>query len=579
VWVVRDYGGDASVEPECLGKRDEFVTMPNSEPAATPCGRSLTRRRALTHTGMGLAALSGALTGGVPGTILAQEASPPADEPAPLDAPGIVSAGRAALAVERIPELAETILRQSGVPGMSVAVVHDDAVTFAGGFGVRELGQEAAIDAETVFQLASVSKPIAATVVSSVVGDGAISWQSRMVDIAPGFALHDAWPTQSVSLADLFSHRSGLPDHAGDALEDLGFDRSEVIHRLRYLEPAYSFREGYAYTNFGLTAAAVAVAESVGSSWEDLSQERLYQPLGMTKTSSRFADYMAEPNRAIPHVKDGDAWVVTPMQRDPDAQSPAGGVSSTARDMTQWVRLQLGQGSFEGRQLIPTAALDPMHRPQSVSSVPPDLARQRTGFYGLGLNISYTDFGAVQWGHSGAFALGAGTAFFLLPGSGFGVLALTNGTPVGAPEALCLSVLDLATTGTVSRDWLAVAAPRFAAAAEEGRYGTGTDWDIPPPDGASALEDAAYLGAYRNDFYGDVEIAQGADGLVLRIGPEPREFPLTHYDHDTYSWQPVGENAAGRSGLSFLIGPDDIAVAFRDEYLAKYGLGLLMRSA
>jgi CubicO group peptidase (beta-lactamase class C family) len=400
-----------------------------------------------------------------------------------------------------------------------------------------------------------------------------------MADIAPGFALHDAWPTQNVSLADLFSHRSGLPDHAGDVLEDLGFDRSEVIHRLRYLEPAYSFREGYAYTNFGLTAAAVAVAESVGSSWEDLSQERLYQPLGMRQTSSRFADYMAEPNRAIPHVKDGDAWVVTPMQRDPDAQSPAGGVSSTARDLAQWVRLQLGQGSFEGRQLIPTAALDPMHRPQSFSSVPPDLARQRTGFYGLGLNVSYTDFGAVQWGHSGAFALGAGTAFFLLPGSGFGVLALTNGTPVGAPEALCLSVLDLATTGTVSRDWLAVAAPRFAAAAEEGRYGTGTDWDTPPPDGASALEDAAYFGAYRNDFYGDVEIAHGVDGLVLRIGPEPREFPLTHYDHDTFSWQPVGENAVGRSGLSFLIGPDDTAVAFRDEYLAKYGPGLLMRSA
>ena len=82
-------------------------------------------------------------------------------------------------------------------------------------------------------------------------------------------------------------------------LEDLGFDREEVLHRLRYLEPAYSFREGYEYTNFGLTAAAVAVAEAVGRSWEALSAERLYQPLGMTHTSSRFADYLAEPNRAV----------------------------------------------------------------------------------------------------------------------------------------------------------------------------------------------------------------------------------------------------------------------------------------
>src|SRR5215207_513368 len=254
-------------------------------------GLPLTRRLALTRAGTGLAALGLGAASGRPSSLLAQEASPPADEPAPVDAPGIVTPRRAALAIERLPDLAETILRQSGVPG-----------------------KEGTIDADTVFQLASVSKSLAATVVSSVVGDGVVAWESRMADIAPGFALHDAWPTQNVSLADLFSHRSGLLDHAGDLLEDLGFDREEVLHRLRYLEPEYSFREGYEYTNFGLTAAAVAVAQVVGTTWEDLSEERLYSPLGMTHASSRFADYMAEPNRAVPHVKDGDAWVVTPMQ-------------------------------------------------------------------------------------------------------------------------------------------------------------------------------------------------------------------------------------------------------------------------
>ena len=228
-----------------------------------------------------------------------------------------------------------------------------------------------------------------------------------MADIAPGFALYDAWPTQNVSVADLFAHRSGLLDHAGDLLEDLGFDREEILHRLRYLEPEYSFREGYEYTNFGLTAAAVAVADVAGQTWEDLSEERLYQPLGMTHTSSRFADYMAEPNRAVPHVKDGDTWVVTPMQREPDAQSPAGGVNSNARELAQWMRLQLGQGSFEGQQLIPSTALAPMHLPQAMSNVPEDPATQRAGFYGLGINVSYTDFGTVQWSHSGAFASGA----------------------------------------------------------------------------------------------------------------------------------------------------------------------------
>jgi CubicO group peptidase (beta-lactamase class C family) len=555
------------------------MTLSSAESEPRAFGRPLSRRRALVHTGAGLTALGSVVTGARPSVVLAQEASPPADEPPADEPPGSVTAERAALAVERIPSLAETILQQSGVPGMSVAVVFDDALIFSGGFGVREIGQDAPIDADTVFQLASVSKSLAATVVSSVVGDGTIAWHSRMQDIDPGFALHDAWPTQNVSVADLFAHRSGLLDHAGDLLEDLGFDRDEVLHRLRYLEPEYSFREGYAYTNFGLTAAAVAVAEAVGMTWEDLSQERLYDPLGMTHTSSRFADYMAESNRAIPHVKDGDTWVVTPMQRDPDAQSPAGGVSSNARELAQWMRLQLGQGRFEGQQLIPAAALAPMHLPQAVSNVPADPATQRAGFYGLGINVSYTDFGAVQWSHSGAFASGAATAFFLLPGSGFGVLALTNGFPVGAPEALCLSVLDLATTGTVTRDWLAAAAQRMAAAMDEDTYGTGTNWETPPADATSAAADATYVGTYHNDYYGDVEIARGAEGLMLRIGPKPLEFPLTHFDRDTFSWQPEGENAAGRSGLSFLIDADERAFAFRDEYLAVDDAGVLLRSA
>jgi CubicO group peptidase (beta-lactamase class C family) len=554
------------------------MTLPSAESETPVFGRSLSRRRALAHTGAGLAALGGVVTSARSSVGLAQEASPPADEPPSAEVTGSVTAQRLALAVDRLPALAETILQQSGVPGMSVAVVYDDALAFSGGFGVREIGKDAPIDGDTVFQLASVSKPVAATVVSSVVGDGTISWHSRMADVDPGFALHDAWPTQNVSLADLFAHRSGLLDHAGDLLEDLGFDRETILHRLRYLEPEYSFREGYEYTNFGLTAAAVAVAEAVGTSWEDLSAERLYQPLGMTHTSSRFADYMAEPNRAIPHVKDRDTWVVTPMQRDPDAQSPAGGVSSTAGELAQWMRLQLGQGRFEGKQLIPPAALAPMHLPQAVNNVPADPATQRAGFYGLGINVSYTDFGAVQWSHSGAFASGAATAFFLLPGSGFGVLALTNGFPVGAPEALCLSVLDLATTGTVTRDWLALAGQRLAAA-NEAPYGTATDWDTPPADTTSASADATYVGTYHNDYYGDVEIARGAEGLVLRIGPKPLEFPLTHYGRDTFSWQPEGENAAGRSGLSFLVSPDGRAFAFRDEYLAMDDAGVLLRSA
>lgn len=544
-----------------------------SESPAVPVGWPLARRRTIIRLGAGLAA---AVTGALPGRALGQQASPPASPSAAEEPLGDITPARVALVVERLPALAQEILDRTGVPGMSVAVVHADAVVSAGGFGVRQLGKADLVDAETVFQLASVSKCVASTVVSAVVGDGTVAWESRMADVAPGFALGDAWPTENVTLADLFAHRSGLPDHAGDELEDLGFGRDEVLRRLRFLEPEYSFRAGYAYTNFGLTAAAVAAAGAAGMTWEDLSREKLYAPLGMTRTSSRFADYMARANRAVPHVKNGDEWVVTPQQRDPDAQSPAGGVSSTANDLAKWVRLVLGQGLYDGGRLIPAAALAPTHIPQSVSRVPADPATQRAGFYGLGWNVSYTDSGAPQWSHSGAFSLGAGTAVYLLPAAGFGIIVLTNGHPVGAPEALCLAALDLAQRGEVTRDWLPIVAPAIVAATAP-EYGTGTTWAEPPADATPPLPVAAYAGTYRNEFYGDVTVAAAGDGLTLRIGPKPLEFPLAHYDRDTFSWQPAGENAGGRSGLSFDVGLDRVAAGFRDEYLASGGPGSLTR--
>lgn len=540
-------------------------------PLPKPLQRRISRRRALAATGAGAATLAGP-TVLRSDALMAAQATPTVSAP-----PGEITAERVAQAVERIPTLAEDILKRTGVPGMAVAVVYDDAVQYSGGFGVRELGKDEPIEAETIFQLASVSKSLAATVVSSVVGTGEVTWLTRMSDLNTGFALGEAWPTQEVSLADLFSHRSGLRDHGGDLLEDLGFDQATILHRLRYLAPEYSFREGYAYTNFGLTAAAVAAAHAAGTSWEDLSDERLYKPLGMTSTSSRFSDYMARENRAIPHVKRDGKWQVTPMQRDPDPEAPAGGVSSNVIDLVNWIRIQLGQGTFEGQELIPAAALAPMHIPQAVSSVPANPVKDRISFYGLGAGVSYTRFGTPQWSHSGAFNLGAATAYYLLPAGGFGVIALTNGSPVGAPEAFCLTLVDIAQGIETVPDWLDVIAPSFAAL-DAPAYGADSDWTTAPADPTSALANEVYAGIYHNDYFGDVEIATSGDGLVLRIGPKPLEFPLTHFDRDTFTWQPIGENAYGLSGLTFAIGGNDLASGFGDQYLASGGAGELSRN-
>ncbi len=171
------------------------------------------------------------------------------------------------------------------------------------------------------------------------------AWDTPVVSKLPWFALSDPYVTGHVTIADLYSHRSGLPDHAGDKLEDLGYDRRQALERLKYL-PLAPFRISYAYTNFGVTAAAEAVAAAAGKPWEDLSDEVLYRPLEMTSTSSRFADFTARPNHAVNHIKVADKWEPR-FQRDPDAQSAAGGVSSSVNDMAHWLIMLLGNGSYQ----------------------------------------------------------------------------------------------------------------------------------------------------------------------------------------------------------------------------------------
>ncbi|CAL9669951.1 D-aminopeptidase [Streptomyces sp. enrichment culture] len=472
-------------------------------------------------------------------------------------------------AVDRLDGVVKAAMKRTGAPGVAVAVVHDGKVLHLKGYGVRKAGERAAVDADTVFQLASVSKPIASTVVSGAVG--VEGWSKPVAPNVPDFRLKDPWVTSHVTVADLFAHRSGLPDHAGDLLEDLGYDRAYILSHLRY-EPLEPFRASYAYTNFGLTAAAQAVADEKGVPWEKLAADTLYKPAGMSSTSSRFEDYAQAANRAWGHVRTADGTWKTEFVRDPDAQSPAGGVSSTARDMAIWLRLQLADGKLDGRQIIDAEALERTHWPESVAN-PPHAPAGRTGFYGFGWNVSYDDQGRLRLSHTGAFAQGAHTNVTMLPGEQLGIVVLTNTSPVGVADAVALDFFDIAQTGEISRDWIPLVDALYQQEMEAGR--SRTDYAHPPSDAAPAKAADTYTGTYESEYYGRAQVVAGADGtLTLRLGPEPQTYRLTHYDGDTFSFPTAGENAVGLTGVTFA--PDGKSVTV--EYLDAEGLGTFTRT-
>src|SRR6266404_2478530 len=336
-------------------------------------------------------------------------------------------------AVQEIEKLAQKQIDRSAVPGLAIAVVFQDKVVYAKGFGVRDANTKAQVDPDTVFQLASVSKPIGSTVVAELVGEGKISWDSKLNTLDPTFEMFDSWVTRQITVRDMYAHRSGLPDHAGDLLEDLGITRAEILFRLRYQHPDSSFRSHYAYTNFGMTEGGVAAAKAYGLQWEDAAAQKLYKPLGMTLTSSRYADFVARPNKALGHVLVDGKWVQK-FKRDPDAQSPAGGVSSSVNDLAKWMRLQLANGKFDGKQIVDEKALAETHHPHMLTGFSPFTGLP--GFYGLGWNVSYDQEGRLHLSHSGAFALGAATHVNLVPDEQLGIVVLTSAYPIGIAEAL-----------------------------------------------------------------------------------------------------------------------------------------------
>ena len=442
-------------------------------------------------------------------------------------------------AVMNLERMAQEVAEARLVPGLSVAVVHRDEVVHLAGYGRKEIGSgKSRVSEDTVFQLASLSKPLAATVVAALVGDKKIAWDTRIADVVPGFRLHEDYPTAEVTVRDMFAHRSGLSGNAGNDLEGLGFCREDIFKRLRCLKPKSSFRAAFNYSNFGLTAGAVAAATAAGHTWEDAAEVRLYSRLGMSATSSRHRDFLSRADRASLHVPlDGEWKALT--TRDPEPQSPAGGASSNARDLANWVRLELANGRFNGEPVVDETALAETHSPLVDRGMHPFYGVP--SFYGLGWNVEFRSYGTV-WGHAGAFSQGARTLVTLVPSQQLGIVVLTNAFPTGVPEGLADAFLAKLFGGDTSRGWIAewntIYASMFGPAIDAAR----AKYDTVPANASPALAAPAYVGTYANDYLGKAVVTESGGTLTLALGPANEKlFALRHFDGHVFVYRPYDE--------------------------------------
>lgn len=472
----------------------------------------------------------------------------------------------------QIEEYIEQGMSKTGVPGVAVAIVDCDKVVYLKGFGVRETGRKATVDADTIFQLASMSKPIASTVVASLVGNNEVGWDNKIVNLDPGFKLSDESVTAQVTIRDLLSMRSGLPDSAGDILEDMGFSRPEILHQMRLLPLVAPFRTKYIYTNFGYTEGGIAPSIKLGERWEDIADDRLFKPLGMTSTSYRWSDYRDATNKAAIHVfVEGKA--VPRYLRNPDAEAPAGSASSSVRDLAQWMRLQLAEGAWNGQQIVATEALKETHTPQIQKSMDPETGK--VSYYGLGWGIERDAANRVILSHSGAFILGAGTTVQLSPSEQLGIVVLTNAQPTGLAEAVAATFFDLYHYGESTTDWLAIAGAHFKKLTED-LVDLSTDYSkLPPPTSPTPAKPlSSYVGVYWNDYYGKIEITQDRGLLWMRLPADGSLYTLSHWDGDTFVYRFRGDPGVTARGVKFTLGIKSQVLV---ENLALEGSGVFVQ--
>jgi CubicO group peptidase (beta-lactamase class C family) len=477
------------------------------------------------------------------------------------------------LALQALPTLGQAAISANssvGVPGLAIAVVWNNALQYAAGFGFLSIDGNENVTTETVFQLASLSKPLASTTVAAIVSEGNITFDSPVNSPALIAAYSDPWISAEVSIADGLSHRSGLYPLAGDDLEQFGFNRSKILPKLQYMKPGGAFRSSYGYSNYGFTLAAQSAATSASKSWEDAAQDYLYGPLNMSSTSSHYSDFVTRSSRAVLHTPGANGSWATSPPRNPDPQAPAGGATSNVVDLAKWMLLHLNSGSYNGTQLISQAAINETRLPHSMSG--PNPITGLPSFYGLGWD-SATQDGSIVVSHAGAFSQGTRSYAKLNINEGLGVVVLSNCFPTGEPEGIAQTFFDLAMYGKSTADWVAIwngLYQKLAQSFELTSPYTGT----PPADATAALPLSAYAGKYTNDYVGLINFIVGASGdMNLTFpGSSNDSLQVVHWDRDNFYI-----NLESPAGVLFTIGADGNASSVTIDAFNTNGGGMFTR--
>jgi beta-lactamase class C len=356
----------------------------------------------------------------------------------------------AAAAARDIEALAERVVSTAKLTGLAVGIVHGDQVLLERGFGVTEIGRKEAVDADTVFRIASLSKAFAGTLAALLVHEGALRWDSRIAEQLPAFKLRDLQASQNLTILDILSHRVGLPFHAYDRELEANQPYPLLVAKLEEAPIACSPGDCYAYQNVAFSLIADMVFAGTGSFYSYQVERRIFHPLGMYSATFGRDALEASPRWARPHVRGKRGWVAVRPKETYYRIPPAAGVNASVRDLNQWMIGQMGGYP----DALPLDLLKEVQQPRVAT---PNEQRSggwrgervRNAHYGIGWRV-FDYAGERLVFHAGAVQGYRGMLGFL-PDQRFGIVVLWN-SESPAPSGLMATALDRF-LGLPSRDW------------------------------------------------------------------------------------------------------------------------------
>jgi CubicO group peptidase (beta-lactamase class C family) len=437
-----------------------------------------------------------------------------------------------------IDKIMNEALKAWQVPGASLVIVHKDKVIYLKGYGVRELGSDKPVTPDTIFAIASLTKAFTTTALALLVDEGKLKWDDPVRKHVPFFRLKDALADENVTLRDLVCHRTGLARHDLLWLR-APWSQEETIRRLAFIKPAHSFRAAYQYNNIMFMTAGFAVASASKSTWQDFVRKRLFEPLGMTSAIFTRSAVLKNPDHATPHRRGDDGKVRPIAWYDDDKQIRASGsIKASARDLGQWIRFQLGDGTWNGKRLLSVRNLAETHTPQMVIRLEgaakasnPETTQMS---YGLGWIIQ--DYrGRLHYSHGGHLE-GFRSRIVLVPRARLGIGLLMNADAGTSQTSMHLAatnnLLDLLLK-LPKKDWNAYYLAQDKKQADETRSRQAAREAGRRKGTRPSRKLQAYEGTYEEPAYGRAVISL-KDG-TLRLRWSSGKARLEHFHFDTFT--------------------------------------------